>query len=47
MPPDAAGIRQGAELLGWELDTLMERTISAMRSCEDKVNAEMAELGLA
>ena len=40
-------IRQGAELLGWELDTLMERTISAMRSCEDRVNAEMAELGLA
>lgn len=40
-------IRQGAERLGWELDTLMERTILAMRSCEDKVNAEMAELGLA
>ena len=40
-------IRQGAELLGWELDTLMERTISAMQSCEDRVNAEMAELGLA
>ncbi|MCI8720697.1 MAG: hydrolase [Oscillospiraceae bacterium] len=40
-------IRQGAELLGWELDVLMERTISAMRSCEDRVNAEMAELGLA
>ena len=40
-------IRQGAERLGWELDTLMERTILAMRSCEDKVNAEMAALGLA
>ena len=25
-------IRQGAERLGWELDTLMERTILAMRA---------------
>ena len=40
-------IRQGAERLGWELDVLMERTILAMRSCEEKVGAEMAELGLA
>ena len=40
-------IRQGAERLGWDLDTLMERTIQAMRSCEEKVNAEMAALGLA
>ena len=40
-------IRQGAERLGWELEDLMERTILAMRSCEEKVNAEMAELGLA
>lgn len=37
-------IRQGAERLGWELDVLMERTILAMRSCEDRVNAEMAAL---
>lgn len=37
-------IRQGAERLGWELDTLMERTISAMRSCEDAVNREMEAL---
>lgn len=34
-------IRQGAERLGWELDTLFEKTIEAMRSCEDSVNAEM------
>ena len=40
-------IRQGAERLGWELELLMERTILAMRSCEDRVNAEMAALGLA
>ena len=37
-------IRQGAELLGWELEELMEKTILAMRSCEAKVNAEMEEL---
>ena len=34
-------IRQGAENLGWTLDELLERTILAMRSCEDKINAEM------
>lgn len=37
-------IRQGAERLGWDLDTLMERTIQAMRSCEAGVNAAMAAL---
>lgn len=37
-------IRQGAERLGWELDALMERTILAMRSCEDAVNREMEAL---
>jgi len=40
-------IRQGAERLGWELDLLMERTILAMRSCEERVNGEMSALGLA
>lgn len=38
-------IRQGAEQLGWELDTLLEKTILAMRSCEVQVNAEMEKLG--
>ena len=37
-------IRTGAERLGWELPELMEKTISAMRSCEDEVNAAMAPL---
>ena len=37
-------IRRGAEQLGWELDKLMEQTILAMRSCEDRVNKEMEEL---
>ncbi len=34
-------IREGAERLGWELDELFAKTIEAMRSCEDAVNAEM------
>ena len=37
-------IRRGAEQLGWELDQLMERTILAMRSCEDSVNREMERM---
>lgn len=39
-------IRTGAERLGWELDELMEKTILAMRSCEEAVNQEMVKLGL-
>ncbi len=31
-------IARGAEMLGWELPDLMEKTILAMRSCEDAVN---------
>lgn len=34
-------IRQGAERLGWELNDLFEKTISAMRSCEESINKEM------
>lgn len=34
-------IRDGAERLGWELDELLEKTILAMRSCEDAVNEQM------
>ena len=37
-------IRQGAENLGWELDTLFDRTIRAMRSCEADINAAMEAL---
>lgn len=32
-------IRRGAEMLGWELDQLFEKTILAMRTIEDEVNA--------
>jgi predicted hydrolase (HD superfamily) len=41
-PAFAAGcsrevIEKGAAMLGWELDKLIEKTILAMRSCEDSV----------
>lgn len=34
-------ITQGAEMLGWSLEELFEKTILAMRSCEEQVNREM------
>ncbi|WP_346888109.1 hydrolase [Clostridium sp. UBA1056] len=34
-------IRQGADMLQWELAKLFEETILAMRSCEEYVNNEM------
>ena len=34
-------IRQGAERLGWELNDLFEKTILAMRSCEESISKEM------
>lgn len=37
-------IRQGAENLGWELNDLFEKTILAMRSCEEAVRKEMEAL---
>ncbi len=37
-------IRQGAERLGWTLEELMEKTILAMRSCEESVNKEWKTL---
>jgi len=48
-PTFAAGcsrqvIENGAAMLGWELDTLIEKTILAMRSCEAEVNAAVAGL---
>ena len=36
-------ITQGAERLGWTLEELFEKTILAMRDCEDKVEEEMKE----
>lgn len=37
-------IAQGASMLGWELDTLLDRTIQAMRSCEADVEQELKSL---
>ena len=34
-------IRQGAEMLGWELDELFAKTIEAMKSCEASVQEQM------
>ena len=37
-------IRDGADRLGWSLDEVLEKTILAMRSCEESVNKEHAVL---
>ncbi|MCD8078778.1 MAG: hydrolase, partial [Lachnospiraceae bacterium] len=34
-------ISRGAEMLGWELTELFEKTILAMRSCEESVRTAM------
>lgn len=34
-------IKEGAQRLGWTLEELMEKTILAMRSCEQQINDEM------
>lgn len=36
-------ITQGAERLGWDLNDLMEKTIMAMRSCEESVAEAMEQ----
>ena len=37
-------IQQGADMLGWELSELIEKTILAMRSCEESVAKAMEEI---
>lgn len=37
-------IKEGADRLGWTLDEVLERTILAMRSCEEAVAQELAAL---
>ena len=37
-------IRQGAEMLGWELETLMEGTIRAMAATEAEMLSELEKL---
>lgn len=34
-------ITNGADMLSWTLDELLEKTILAMRSCEESVNSQM------
>lgn len=34
-------IKQGADMLGWELNKLFEETILAMRSCEEYINNQI------
>ena len=36
-------IQQGADMLGWPLEELMEKTILAMQSCEQSVAEELAD----
>ena len=38
-------IRRGAEMLGWELDRLLEDTIAAMRPDEARIAEMVAALG--
>ena len=37
-------IEKGAEMLGWELTVLWEKTIEAMRSCEADIAVEMEKI---
>lgn len=37
-------IQKGAQMLGWELNDLFEKTILAMRSCEAQIQEEMQKL---
>ena len=36
-------IRDGAQMLGWELDELLQKTLTAMQACEDEINRQLAE----
>ncbi|MBQ2956527.1 MAG: HD domain-containing protein [Clostridia bacterium] len=36
-------IAKGAEMLGWELDHLLEQTIFAMQSCEESIKNELTQ----
>ena len=37
-------IERGAEMLGWPLDEVLQKTIDAMRACEARVASEMEKL---
>ncbi len=35
-------IARGAEMLGWDLDELLQKTLMAMQACEDEINEMVA-----
>ena len=37
-------IAQGAQMLGWELNDLLERTLQAMKDCEAEIEAQCTGL---
>lgn len=37
-------IKSGAELLGWELDALLSRTLLAMQNCEDAIEQAVCKM---
>ena len=39
-------ILRGAEMMGIEIDDLLQKTLDAMKQSEDIVNSEMSRLGL-
>ena len=36
-------IEKGAEMLEWDLDELLEKTLRAMQACEDEILAEIGQ----
>ena len=37
-------IERGAEMLGWPLDEVLQKTLDAMRDCEERVANEMENI---
>ncbi len=37
---DRETISKGAEVLGWDLDTLLEKTLAAYSAAEDDINSD-------
>ena len=37
-------IERGAEMLGWSLDEVLQKTIDAMRDCEARIASEMENI---
>lgn len=37
-------IQMGADMLGWDISVLQEKTLEAMKSCEDYISSEMEKI---